>query len=109
MANRSSHLSAYGLAEVECARSTVNINQHRFAINELACEQFCCQRILNRPLNHTLERARAVRRIVARACQIILRCIADLEADFALAHATAQAFELQIDDDPQLLLVKWCE
>src|ERR1044071_7826840 len=56
------------------------------------------ERILNQPLNRSLERAGAESGIVAFLGEQTLRVRRDVEADLALGKELSEPFELQIDD-----------
>src|SRR5574337_223847 len=79
------------------------VDSHRVALAELSFEKLERKRVLEQPLDRTLERPRAVGGIPARLREDLLRLVRDLELDLALREPLAQPPELELDDLGELL------
>src|SRR5436190_1221980 len=84
----------------------LNDNHNTFdgvALAELALEQSQRQRVLDQPLQRSLQRPRAVGRVPSRLGNELLGGIRQLEPEPSLGQPRAQALQLQLDDFAQLL------
>src|SRR5712691_6569260 len=97
----SSRLDADGLARggaVEDELAVLGVDSDGVALAEVAFEQPQGQRVLDHPLDRTLERPGAVRRVPAGFGQDVLRLVGELELDAAVGESDAETLQLQLDD-----------
>ena len=76
---------------------------HMLAVADLAADQFAGQRRFHGLLQITLERTRAVNRIVGRFGHKVAGLFAHVQLDLAFLKPLAQAFELEFHNAADLI------
>ena len=81
----------------------LDVDPHGVSLREFPLQDLHRQGIQDAPLKCALERARAIRRIVAFGEQEILGGFAELDPDLALFQSRDQATHLDVNDGAQVL------
>ncbi len=82
--------------------AVLGVDLHRVALGQVALEQPQRERVLHQPLQGALERAGAVRRVVALCRHEVAGGVGEVDVDPAGRQAVAQALDLEVDHLPQL-------
>src|SRR5262245_54399206 len=90
----------------ESERVALDDDADHVAGTEIAAQDTLCERILQLLLDRALQRPRPVDGIEARLREAVARSGIELEADLALAQASLQVLELDIDDLANVLLLE---
>ena len=99
-----SALALTGSTTVKLISPSWRVHADVVARREVALQQAPRQRVDEVALDHPLERARAVHRVVAELAELVAGGVGELDAHAALGDPRDQQADLDVDDVAQLLL-----
>ena len=95
--------------ELQAVIERIGFDCHVVAVQHFAIEDLDSERILHEFLQRAFERARAIRAVVAREQELVLRALGHLKRDAAVREQVLHIFKPQADDVRELLFVQRAE